>query len=127
MTFTDQTFAVGQFGYTPGEASFLVTAALHSGYFVMRQMSPRGGKVADRFARKVIAYGHARSRKYASNTHLFHLPANRSTARWTRRITGTGVPIRRSTFGRSSWDLTTFCSIPASGFFRLRKRSSAFL
>ncbi len=75
MTFTEQTNALQQFGYTAREASFLVTAALHSGYFVMRQLTPHGGKVAERLGRKVVAYQHATAAKCASNTHLFHLRA----------------------------------------------------
>ena len=73
MTFREQTDALQQFGYTAREASFLVTAALHSGYFVMRQIAPKGGHVAERFGRRLVNFGHARSKKYASNTHLFHL------------------------------------------------------
>ena len=75
MTFAEQTNALQQFGYTVREASFLVTAALHSGYFVMRQLTPHGGKVAERLGWKVVAYQHATAAKCASNTHLFHLQA----------------------------------------------------
>ncbi len=73
MTLTEQTDALQQFGYTPREASFLVTAALHSGYFVMRQIAPKGGHVAERFGRRLATFGHARRKQYASNTCLFHL------------------------------------------------------
>ena len=73
MTFAEQQNNVEGFGYTCREASFLVTAALHSGYFVMRQIAPKGGTVAERFGRRVLAFGHARATKCASNTSLYHL------------------------------------------------------
>jgi hypothetical protein len=37
MSPAEQVNAVQRFGYTAREASFLVTAALHSGYFLTRQ------------------------------------------------------------------------------------------
>jgi len=73
LTLTEQISNVETFGYTAREAAFLVTAALHSGYFVMRQIAPKGGTVAERFGRRVLALGHARVTKCASNTGLYHL------------------------------------------------------
>ena len=75
MTFEEQTCSLCAFGYTVREASFLVKVALHSGYFLMRQMSPNGGKVADRFGKKLVAASHATAAKCASNTSLFHVKA----------------------------------------------------
>ena len=75
MTLAEQTNALELFGYTAREASFLVTAALHSGYFVMRQLTPHRGKVAERFERKMVSYQHASVSRCGSNTHLFHLRA----------------------------------------------------
>ena len=73
MTLTDRVNALQQFGYTIREASFLATVALHSGYFVMRQFSPKGGKVADQFASKVMDKQHATRKKFVSNASLYHL------------------------------------------------------
>ena len=44
MTFAEQTNALEQFGYTVREASFLVTAALHSGYFVSANSLPTAAR-----------------------------------------------------------------------------------
>ena len=73
MTIMEQQSNIEGFGYTGREACFLITAALHSGYFVMRQIAPKGGAVAERFSRKVLGFGHARATKCASNTSLYHL------------------------------------------------------
>ena len=61
------------FGYTVREASFLVTAALHAGYFLMRQMAPNGGTVATRFHKRVLAFRHAKTTTVACNARLYHL------------------------------------------------------
>ncbi len=60
-------------GYTEQEASFLAIATLHSGYFLMRQFSVNGGKIPDRFAKKLVTSGHATVSKYVKNTSLFHV------------------------------------------------------
>ena len=73
MTLKDRAALLTRFGYTEREATFLAAAALHSGYFLMRQFSVKGGKVADRFAKKLANYGHATVRKCANNTSLFHV------------------------------------------------------
>ena len=44
MTLAEQTTNLQQFGYSHREASFLVTVALHSGYFLARQFAPRRAK-----------------------------------------------------------------------------------
>jgi len=75
MTLEERTTAVQHLGYTEREASFLVDAALHSGYFLMRQFSATNGKVADRLAKKLAFYGHATATKCANKTALFHLQA----------------------------------------------------
>ena len=73
MNLIEHTNIIQQFGYTAREAEFIVTVALHSGYFLMRQFSSYGGKVANRFGKKVVAWEHAKVRKFASNTSLYHL------------------------------------------------------
>jgi len=70
---SEQTDNVASFGYTPREALFLVNAALHSGYFVMRQLAPKGGTVAHRFNRRLLAFRHATATVCASNARLYHL------------------------------------------------------
>ena len=46
--FSDRVAAVEDHGYTRRESEFLVTAALHSGYFVRRQFAPKQrGKTGD--------------------------------------------------------------------------------
>jgi hypothetical protein len=73
MTRVEQRAALQLFGYTSREAEFIVLAALHSGYFLRRQFSPNGGEAADRFSKKVVAFGHATTTVYTSNTHVYHL------------------------------------------------------
>ena len=75
MTLAEQTSALEQFGYTAREASFLVTAALHSGYFLTRQFSLDRGKVAVQFRRKILFYGHGTATTHANGTRLIHLSA----------------------------------------------------
>jgi hypothetical protein len=65
--------AIREFGYTPREAEFIATAALHSGYFLRRQVCAVRGKLADCLCRKALALGHATATVYARNTHIFHL------------------------------------------------------
>ncbi len=73
MTRMEQTSAVEQFGYTRREAEFLVTAALHSGYFLTRQFREVRGKVAFYFRRKILAYGHGSATTHANGLRLIHL------------------------------------------------------
>lgn len=75
MTLEDQTTALQQFGYSHREASFVVLAALHSGYFLARQYSPKRGKAAATLCRKLTAFQHATSVVYGGGTHLYHLCA----------------------------------------------------
>lgn len=75
MKFAEQVAAVERLGYTAREASFLVTAALHSGYFLMRQFQPDGGKVAHRFGEKLLALRHVTIARCLRNTFLFHVQA----------------------------------------------------
>ncbi|GAC1498617.1 MAG: hypothetical protein NVS1B14_01710 [Vulcanimicrobiaceae bacterium] len=65
--------AIRAFGYTPREAEFVATAALHGGYFLRRQICAKYGPFADRLCRKVVAQGHATVKVYPRNTHLYHL------------------------------------------------------
>jgi len=75
MNLADQTVAIQTFGYTHAEASFIVTAALHAGYFLRRQFSPNRGKRADELCRKLLRNQHASVTVYAQNTQLYHLHA----------------------------------------------------
>ena len=75
MNLTEQTAAIQAFGYTAREAVFIATAALHSGYFLRRQFSPKRGKRADDLCRKLLRNEHATATVYAQNTQLFHLCA----------------------------------------------------
>ena len=50
-----------------------MTAALHAGYFLMRQMAPKGGTVATRFHKRVLAFHHAKATTGACNARLYHL------------------------------------------------------
>lgn len=64
--------AIEQLGYTRREAEFLVLAALHSGYFLRRQFSPRG-KLDDAFCRKLVANGHGHVAHTANQTQVYHV------------------------------------------------------
>lgn len=50
-----------------------MTAALHAGYFLMRQIAPKGGTVANRFHKRVLAFRHAKATTGACNARLYHL------------------------------------------------------
>jgi hypothetical protein len=69
----DHTAAIQEFGYTAREAEFIALAALHSGYFLRRQYSPRRGKLGDTLCKKIIACEHGTARAYGSGTHLYHI------------------------------------------------------
>src|SRR5689334_981798 len=71
--FADRVAAVEDHGYTRREAEFLVTAALHSGYFVRRQFAPQRGKTDASFCAKLAATGHAKIRKTFGQTQLYHI------------------------------------------------------
>ena len=64
-------------GYTQREASFLVTAALHNGYFVRRHfllhIGKSSGQLDENFIRKALANGHVRAAKYRADRVLYHL------------------------------------------------------
>jgi hypothetical protein len=64
-------------GYTQREASFLVMAALHSGYFVRRQFLMHSGKnsgqMDENFLRKAMAKKHVRPTTYRADRVLYHL------------------------------------------------------
>jgi hypothetical protein len=72
MTFAEKVEAVRNFGYTPGQATFLVHVAMHSGYFLRRQIG--GGKCADDLLRKAKAYQHVRIEPLG-NAQLIHISA----------------------------------------------------
>ena len=57
MTRMEQISAVEQFGYTRREAEFLVTAALHSGYFLTRQFRKDRVKVRFTFVARFSGLG----------------------------------------------------------------------
>ena len=69
----DHTAAIQEFGYTAREAEFIALAALHSGYFLRRQYSPRRGKLGEMLCRKIVAQKHATARQYGGGTHLYHI------------------------------------------------------
>src|SRR5438876_11037691 len=78
MTTNDERIArLEELGYTEREASFLVLAALHSGYFLRRQyqeflgMSP--GHADATLAEKVVAKGHAQAFSSLGKTLVYHL------------------------------------------------------
>jgi hypothetical protein len=75
MTPAEQASAIQRFGYTAREASFVVTAALHSGYFLSRQFTLDRGKVAVQFRRKILFFGHGTMTSHANGTRLMHLSA----------------------------------------------------
>jgi hypothetical protein len=77
MTPADQISALRPFGYSEREASFVALAAMHSGYFLRRQISSTYGKPADELCKKVLARGHASAAVYSGNTHVFHLKDKR--------------------------------------------------
>lgn len=68
-----------RFGYSEAEARFLITAALHSGYFLRRQaaqfLSDPGLGSVTALVEKVFENGHATAAAYDRNTHLYHLCA----------------------------------------------------
>ncbi len=71
--FADRVAAVEHHGYTRRDAEFLVTAALHSGYFIRRQFAPQRGKTDAAFCAKLAATRHAKVIKIADQTQLYHI------------------------------------------------------
>jgi hypothetical protein len=78
FTEEERSQALQRFGYLEGEARFLCTAALHSGYFLRRQcaafLNKSGGSVAA-LIEKIFDNGHASAVAYDRHTHLYHLCA----------------------------------------------------
>jgi hypothetical protein len=77
LTEEERIEALERFGYSKAEARFLVTAALHSGYFLRRQAAEflsdaDSGSVAA-LVEKVFENGHATAAAYDRHTHLYHL------------------------------------------------------
>lgn len=66
-----------QLGYTDREAAFLLTAALHSGVFVMRQYSGyagvKPGALTEQFASKAKMNGHVRSFPTKNRTLVYQI------------------------------------------------------
>ncbi len=79
LTKQERRESLERLGYTPREAGFLGTAALHGGYFMRRQYTQFLGKAlggtAASLIEKVLAKGHARVATYGGNTHVHHLAA----------------------------------------------------
>ena len=78
MTTGDERIArLEELGYTGREASFLVVAALHSGYFLRRQyqefLGIRPGHADATLAEKVVARGHAQAFSSLGKTLVYHL------------------------------------------------------
>jgi len=65
------------FGYTEVEARFLYLAALHSGYFTVRQFldfaDARSGKRNARLVEKLFGLGHASAQRYRRRSMVYHL------------------------------------------------------
>ena len=66
MTLAEQTTNLQQFGYSHREASFLVTAALHSGYFRLASLRPRRAKQPISFPGKLLTNQHASAQQFAA-------------------------------------------------------------
>ena len=79
MTTVERIQALQNFGYDPQEARFLVTAALHSGYFLRRQfLAFVGGTKGWKdmvLIHKLKANRHCRITIYRHNRMVFHLSA----------------------------------------------------
>ena len=77
MTFYQRQAAVMAMGYTQREAAFLLHAALHSGYFLRRQIARYFGKAtgwaATTLIEKTQAKKHTSAAAYAHNVKLYHL------------------------------------------------------
>ena len=71
--------ALQDFGYTEREAAFLLTAALHGGYFLRRQylsaIGTQSGGNAAALIDKLLALKHASVAVGCNNTKLYHLCA----------------------------------------------------
>ena len=79
MTNGERIEALCNFGYTEREASFLVLAALHSGYFMRRQYQAfadglRGG-YENRLVRKALAMSHIERTVCTNRTELYRIVA----------------------------------------------------
>jgi len=77
MTIDSQIDAIQGIGYARSEARFLRLVALHSGYFVRRQvliaLGCRPGKRAQGFIEELIFRGHACREIYRKNRHIFRV------------------------------------------------------
>jgi hypothetical protein len=79
MTRDERIKAVSRLGYSALDASFLVTAALHSGYFLQRQfvqfVGPRSRHLLRGFIENVLSLRHARISSFNGPTKIYHLAA----------------------------------------------------
>jgi hypothetical protein len=79
MTNEERIFALQSCGYTPRQATFLCTVALHSGYFLRRQyhifLGQKPGASAERLIQRGLAIGHIRIHGSANRTLIYHLGA----------------------------------------------------
>lgn len=68
---------LARYGYSAEEASFLGLAALHSGYFLRRQVAHffgcRDGSRVTQLVQRLLALGHSRSSTWRQNIQLYHL------------------------------------------------------
>jgi hypothetical protein len=79
MTRDERVEAVSRLGYSTLDASFLVTAALHSGYFLQRQfvqfVGARSRHRLRDFIENVLTLRHARIISFHGSTKIYHLAA----------------------------------------------------
>lgn len=77
LTNADRISAIEYFGYTPHEASFLVLAALHGGYFLRRQyarfLGRQDGGTVTQLVERGVGLNHLSASTLRQNTLLYHL------------------------------------------------------
>jgi hypothetical protein len=77
MPSTKRIEALGEFGYSPRDATFLCLAALHSGFFLRRQYRLSAGinpgRADDNFINKLYYHGHVRVLAGKANLRIHHL------------------------------------------------------
>src|SRR3984893_17108143 len=77
LTNPERVEALRRFGYTEREAGFVCLAALHGGYFLLRQYCQYLGKeiggTAATLVQKALAKKHAKVSTYSNHTNIYHL------------------------------------------------------
>jgi hypothetical protein len=106
MTFDQRVAALADFGFTPRQAAFVATVALHSGYCLRRQYAAftqqRGGQNVIDFLERLVAERLARRFTYRQGrAHIYHLHAKpiyraiEQTDNRNRRHTGPALVARK--------------------------------